>query len=184
MYKDQGPQLNMCCEDCGHTLHKHGRYYRWVINKSEMIYIPIYRWLCPSCRTTLSLLPDFLVPWARFTTWVREAAMVRKRQGRSWHQIAATITLPQIGVSSSTVKRWWKHYVKKAAPVALWMAAQLVAAGCEHDLLRQHPRPVNPTPSDTVIWLKQLQEGYTSQDSRIRGYWSFLNARLPGKSLF
>lgn len=74
LYKDQGPDVKLCCKDCNRKLHKHGRYFRWVASKCEHILIPIYRWLCPNCGTTVSLFPDFLIPWARFTKWVRESA--------------------------------------------------------------------------------------------------------------
>lgn len=179
LYKHNSPDVHLCCSDCGRTLHKHGRYFRLVTTKREMIRIPIYRWLCPDCGKTVSLLPDFLVPWARFTTWVREAAMARKRQGRSFRSIAETVTLPIIGVSPTTVKRWWKHHTVNTASAALWITGQLIASGLEQDLLRMYPSPVSATPINTDVWFQQLLCLYAPEHSRIRGYWSFLNARLP-----
>lgn len=171
--------MKLCCDDCSGKLHKHGRYYRWVTSKREMIEIPIYRWLCPNCGITFSLLPDFLVPWARFTTWVREAAIVRKRQGRSFRRIAESIAIPVIGLSTTTVKRWWKRHRMKVSVTGLWICGELVATGWEDDLIRMHPKPVNPMPLDTIIWFEQLQKHYISKTTRLRGYWSLLNARLP-----
>lgn len=179
LYRSDGPHMKLCCDHCSHRLHKHGRYYRWVTTKREMIEIPIYRWLCPHCRTTVSVLPDFLIPWARFTTWVREAAVVRKRQGRSNRRITESISTPSIGLSTTTVKRWWKRHRIKASVTGLWICGQLVAAGWEDDLIRMHPQPVNPMPTDTILWFEQLQKYYTSKTSHLRGYWSLLNARLP-----
>lgn len=183
LYRIEGPSLKLCCDDCGRLLHKHGHYYRWVTTTDEMIHIPIYRWLCPDCRTTVSLLPDFLVPWARFTTWVREAAIVRKRQGRTFRQITQSITTPILGVSITTVKRWCKRHRIKAGATGLWICSQLVADGWEEDLIRMHPHPVNPLPTDTIIWFEQLQKYYTSKTSRLRGFWSLLNVRLPREYL-
>lgn len=179
LYKDQGPDVKLCCKDCNRKLHKHGRYFRWVASKSEHILIPIYRWLCPNCGTTVSLLPDFLIPWARFTTWVRESAIVRKRQGKSLRWIAETITYPRIGLSSSTVKRWWKQSLARVAATALWMSSQLVTAGCEEDLLRMYPKPIAAKTADTWDWFEQLVQRYAPRLSRLRGYWTFLNARIP-----
>jgi len=178
-YKENSPDVKLCCEKCTHRLHKHGRYYRWVASKQELFHIPIYRWLCPVCGTTVSLLPDFLIPWARFSTWVREAAMIRKRQGQSWRRIADGVTSAHIGLSPSTIKRWWNRALIKTASVSLWVAEQLVAAGCEEDLLRLLPKPVAATSVDTLRWLDQLMQRFAPGRSTLRGYWSFLN-RLAG----
>jgi transposase-like protein len=179
MYEHRSPDIHLHCLDCDRTLHKHGRYVRSVTTKRETIWIPIYRWLCPDCRTTVSLLPDFLVPWARFTTWVREASVARKRQERSFRSIAETITLPSIGLSTATVKRWWKQHLVKAASAALWVAGQLTASGLEEDLIRMHPTPVSAHPGGTAVWIQKLLTLYAPEHPRIRGYWSFLNARIP-----
>src|SRR5690606_26418243 len=152
LYKDRGPQLILCCDHCGRKLHKHGRYFRWVASKSELIQIPIYRWLCPDCGTTVSMLPDFLIPWARFTTFVRESAIVRKLQGKSLKWVASSVTSTSIGVSRSTVKRWWKRKRSQLPSLALWLAAQLVTNGCEEDVLRTYPNPVAAKPEDSWIW--------------------------------
>lgn len=175
--------MKLCCENCNRKLHKHGRYFRWVTSKSEHIHIPIYRWLCPSCGTTISLLPDFLIPWARFTTWVRESVIVRKRQGKSLGWIAGAVVSTRIGLSPSTVKRWWKQQTAKVAATSLWIASQLVKAGCEEDLLRMHPKPVAVEPADTWIWFGQLVQRYAPRLSHLRGYWTFLNAKIPREYL-
>lgn len=177
-FKDRGPEVTFSCDGCGRILHKHGRYFRYVACKTQVIQIPIYRWLCPNCRRTISLLPDFLVPWARYTTWIREAAIVRKRRGCSWRTIAENLIHPVISVSTTTVKRWWKKYVHKTQAAALWLARELILAGEDEDLLRKHASPVNASKHDTMDWFEQLQKRYTSEETRIRGYWSYLNARF------
>jgi hypothetical protein len=182
-YKENSPDVKLCCDKCNHQLHKHGRYYRWVASKRELLHIPIYRWLCPVCGTTVSLLPDFLIPWARFTTWVRESATSRKRQGQPLRQIANEVTSSHIGLSTSTVKRWWKLALKKTASASLWVAEQLVAAGCEEDLLRLLPQPVRATPIATLYWLDLLMQRFAPGRSTLRGYWSFLNKRLRSSPL-
>jgi transposase-like protein len=156
LYEHKSPDVHLRCLDCDRTLHKHGRYFRSVTTKRETIRIPIYRWLCPDCRTTVSLLPDFLVPWARFTTWVREASVARKRQERSFRSIAETVTLPTIGLSTATVKRWWKQHLVRAASAALWVASQLTASGLEEDLIQMHPTPSCATPRGTAVWIQNF----------------------------
>lgn len=183
LYSNRSPDVSICCDDCGQKLHKHGHYLRWAVSKQNMIQIPVYRWLCPNCRKTVSLLPDFLIPWARFTTWTREAAISRKRNGFSWRRITETIATPNIGLSPRTVKRWWKRHLIQAAFTSLWIARQLVATGLEDDLLQMHPYPISATAEDTLLWLDQLYIFDAPRPSRLRGYWSFLNVRLPRSCL-
>jgi len=179
MYENRSPDVLICCEDCGRHLHKHGRYARWVATKNETIRIPIYRQHCPDCGKTISLLPDFLVPWARFASWVREAAMTRRQKGFTWQQAAESTTTPAIRYSRRTLKRWWKRYLHRAASAALWIAGQLVSSDFDSDLLRIYPAKVAPTSADTLSWLEKLISVYSPAGSWRRGYWPFLNTRLP-----
>lgn len=183
LYQKQGPQLTLCCENCGRKLHKHGRYYRWVASKRELILIPIYRWLCPDCGTTVSLLPDFLVPWARCTTWVREAAVMRRRKNQSFRLIASTVTSYEIGVSTDTIKRWWRRGIDRVNGASLWIAGELIRLGVDEDWLRHYPKPVNPSSIDTWHWFDQLLTHYHPRPSRLRGIWSSINARIPSTHL-
>lgn len=179
MYADQSPNVKLCCEDCGCRLHKHGRYMRTVVTQSDIVQIPIYRQFCPSCGKTISLLPDFLVPGARFATWVREAAMTRRLNGFTWRQVAENTSAPAVRCSRRTLKRWWQRYLRRAASAALWIAGQLVSSGFDGDLLRSYPSKVAPQPADTLDWLMQLLSVYTPAGSWRRGYWTLINTRLP-----
>jgi hypothetical protein len=179
MYEDRSPDVKICCEDCGRHLHKHGRYNRSVTTKQEIIQIPIYRQYCPDCRKTISVLPDFLVPWARFATWVREAAMIRRRMGFTYRQTIESTTTVALRYSRRTLNRWWKGYILKAISVTQWVAGQLVASGFDDDLLRMYPAKITPTPVDTLCWLDKLLIIYSPVRSWRRGYWAFLNTQLP-----
>lgn len=179
MYGDRSPNVKLYCKDCGCCLHKHGRYMRSVATKTEIVQIPIYRQFCPVCEKTISLLPDFLVPWARVATWVREAAMTRRQNGFTWRQTAESTTVTAVRPSRKTLKRWWKRYLLRAASAALWLAGQLVSSGFDGDLLRSYPSKVTPKSADTLIWLKQLSFVYTPAGSWRRGFWLLLNTRLP-----
>lgn len=179
LYTNQPPNVLLSCKDCGCRLHKHGRYYRAVTTKREMKWIPIYRQYCPECGTTVSLLPDFLVPWARFATWVREAAMIRRQKGFTWRQILTRTASLAFRCSRRTLKRWWKRYAERASSVAIWVAGQLTRAGYDRDLLGMYPEKVNPHPADTLNWLQKLLSIYCPVKPWRRGYWTFLNLRLP-----
>lgn len=180
MYGTQSPAEKLSCEDCGCCLHKHGRYMRAVAIKSEIVLIPIYRQLCPVCGKTISILPDFLVPWARFATWIREAAMTRRQNSFTWRQTAESTFATTVRCSRRTLKRWWQRYLLRAASAALWIAGQLASSDFDGDLLRSYPSKIVPQPIDTLMWLKQLQTIYTPAAPWRRGYWASLNTRLPG----
>lgn len=179
LYENCSPDVKICCEDCDSLLHKHGRYLRSVTTKHEIVQIPIYRQYCPVCRKTVSLLPDFLVPWARYAVWVREAAITRKQKGFSWRQAAESTTASIVRFSRRTLKRWWARHLLRSASAALWVAGQLIASGLDDDLLRIYPTKMNPTHADTLHWLEKLLSAYIPAGSWRRGYWTLLNTRLP-----
>lgn len=179
LYETRCPDVKLCCEGCGHWMHKHGHYLRSVISKCELIRIPIYRWFCPRCKNTVSLLPDFLVPSARFTTWVREAAISRKFQGRSYRKISETVTATIMRVSRSTIKRWWTQHLNRASHLSLWIAKQLAERNHNEDLFDIYPKQMNASPFETTQWLRQLIPLYCRKPSSVRGYWSWLNAHTP-----
>lgn len=181
-FENQSPDVQICCDDCGRLLHKHGRYWRGVVTKHEVILIPIYRWYCPACNKTISLLPEFLIPWARYATWVREAALKRKRKGFPWRQIAESTTTSSVRYSFRTLKRWWARHLHRAANAALWVAGQFIAGGVDEDMLRLYPTMMNPTPMDTLDWLNKLLSRFIPAGASRRGYWTFLNAGLPAAS--
>lgn len=181
LYADHGPDLKICCETCGRLMHKHGHYDRTVTSKSESVIIPIYRWLCPHCRTTVSILPDFLVPWARFTTWIREAAMKRKIAQTAYQKIAETVTTPSIGVSRSTIKRWWRRHLERVSGVALWIAGQLASSSNNENPMDWYGKPAAATPVETAAWLMTLLPLFTRNPTPVRGYWPCLHTRIaPG----
>lgn len=181
------PKLNFTCEneECNHrVLHEHGHYFRTAVTKHQQFRIPIYRWCCPECGQTLSILPDFLVPWGHFVTPVREAALKRKAQGSGFGRVAQGVVSAKAGgVCPRTIKRWWNRHFHKASDASQWVAGELIQAGVNEDLLRLHSQGVNPTPLDTVRWFTTLVQKYLhmlgQSSSPLMGYFVFLNTRLP-----
>lgn len=82
-----------CCPGCGRLLHRHGSYWRWVyLGGNEAYRLPIFRFRCRRCRLTVSLLPDFLIPYFRYAAAVISAALVAYAlTAASLRQIAATL---------------------------------------------------------------------------------------------
>lgn len=69
--------------------------------------IPIYRWRCAGCGATVSVLPDFLAPYAQFVSFIREGVMRRRLAGWPVAKITARACLAAVGgLSPRTVFRW------------------------------------------------------------------------------
>lgn len=59
-------------EQCPHCrgrvrLWRHGFFWRYALEERKEYRIPICRLKCPSCKKTVSLLPDFLLPYFQHT---------------------------------------------------------------------------------------------------------------------
>lgn len=64
------PILDRCpnCNGLGHgNVHRNGFYWRYGITEETTIKIPICRFKCLSCRVSISILPDFLIPYFQHT---------------------------------------------------------------------------------------------------------------------
>lgn len=62
------PEIDVCPYCKARTrLQHHGSYDRNAIDSERVYRIPIFRLRCPCCRKTVSLLPDFLIPYYQHT---------------------------------------------------------------------------------------------------------------------
>jgi hypothetical protein len=105
--------------------------------------------------------------------------MNRRTQGMTWRQTALSTTIPAVRYSKPTLKRWWKRCLEKAEHAAMWIARELVSSGYTEDLIAMYPEKVTPQPTDTLYWLQKIQTLYCPVKPWKRGYWAFLNVRLP-----
>ena len=179
---DKGPDINTSCQNCNRKMHKHGCYKRNAYTKYYSYRIPIYRWCCPDCGKTISLLPPFLIPYARFYTSLRESVIKRRMNGKSYKSIAERIVSQKNGgLSEQTVKRWWKKFKERVSSAANWLAGELVKAGEEEDLLRLHSTGVNSNIQNTIKWFFMLAHRYVSKFTRttLWGLFTFINQRIP-----
>jgi Domain of unknown function (DUF6431) len=57
------------CPQCEarHPLTGHGFYRRTLVDAAFDGVIRVRRYLCRSCKRTVSLLPEFVLPWLRFS---------------------------------------------------------------------------------------------------------------------
>jgi hypothetical protein len=120
------------CPQCEakHPLTGHGFYCRTLVDAAFDGFIQVRRYLCRSCKRTVSLLPDFVLPWLRFSISVIALFLVaRLLNGLTLEaaaQAAAQIVMPyQRG-------QFWTRRFRKQTP-ALSLALVPLAT-------QEHPR--------------------------------------------
>ena len=99
-----------CCECCGQLRpRRHGTYSRSSdrVNKScrSLNPILIQRYYCPSCKKTMSVLPECISP-SRWYPWeFQQTALLLVLLGKSVYQVASEL-IP----SRHTIARWYKWF--------------------------------------------------------------------------
>jgi Domain of unknown function (DUF6431) len=158
-------------------MHKHGRFFRSVSSKRITVQIPIYRWYCLDCKITTSVFPDFLVPYARHVTRIREVVIRRKLNDWTWNRIMTGVFESGTRISLRTMKRWWHVFLGKSSSVSLQLAEWITHRGDSSDLLRLFPNRLDARKQDTAKWLFVLFERWFGVSQFLRGYWSVWNLK-------
>lgn len=131
----RSPELRIACPSCGGKTRHHGRYQRTAVTDRKVYTVPVYRWRCPGCERTVSVLPDFLVPYAQFVSLVREGVL--RRWLRNWPVVriaAEACTASADGLSERTVVRWLARLKQIAGGWAQLLANRLLLARPGSDL--------------------------------------------------
>lgn len=94
-------------------LRAHGFYYRTVVDGSYEGTIPVRRYLCLDCRRTVSLLPEFALPYLRFSILVIRVFLVaRLLHGRTLAK--AAIAASQPGMPYQRGQFWVRRFRRQA----------------------------------------------------------------------
>jgi len=66
--ENEFPIFEIClnCKAWG-EIHRHGFYWRNKLTEHEGVKIPICRYKCIPCKKTITVLPDFLIPYFQHT---------------------------------------------------------------------------------------------------------------------
>lgn len=111
------------CSYCEHpSLHVHGNYYRQVYTQTSRVSIPIFRFLCPSCGKTVSVIPSFVGKNYTITWDAQEEIFGEIEECQALEEAGKQIPPPVGPLSSRTLSRWkriWKYLLEVAEP-ALW----------------------------------------------------------------
>lgn len=104
----------------------HGFYYRTLVDKDFDDSIPIRRYLCRDCRRTVSLLPDFALPYLRHSTVIIGLFLVsRLLAGRSLAEAAHAAFQP--GMPYQRGQFWVRRFRKQAAGLCAALVSSTAA---------------------------------------------------------
>ena len=98
------------CLLCGSNgcLIGHGYYRRKAKGADQAYFIWIKRWFCKNCHRTLSMIPNFLLPYRHYLVQVVQAVVAASFESeQSWKRI--TESCAQDGTPGlRTMQRWCK----------------------------------------------------------------------------
>jgi hypothetical protein len=95
----------------------HGFYARTVEDQAEGFVIRVRRYLCAACRRTVSLLPEFVLPYLRFT--IRTMALFLKARLRERQTLTAAAEAAQSTMSYQRGQQWVDRFRQQAEGLSL-----------------------------------------------------------------
>lgn len=112
------------CPQCEakHPLTGHGFYRRTLVDVAFDGIIRVRRYLCRSCKRTVSLLPEFALPWLRFSVPVIALFLVA-RLLTGLTLIAAARAAAQTGMPYQRGQFWIRRFQKQAPALSLALAS-------------------------------------------------------------
>lgn len=126
-YAEEISDPNRCrpdhCPQCeaNHPLTGHGFYHRTLVGAAFDGVIRVRRYLCRSCRRTVSLLPEFAFPWLRFSVSVIALFLVA-RLLNGLTLVAAARAAAQAGMPYQRGQFWVRRFQKQAPALSLALA--------------------------------------------------------------
>lgn len=110
------------CPSCKamRKLHRHGHYKRMVFTLEEAYSIPIFRFKCPICGKTTSLLPPFIGEKEQTAWEVQEEVMRKQTKGQSLTQVAGELTAAGGPYSEKSLWRWttrWNRLLRDSGNI-------------------------------------------------------------------
>ena len=119
------------CPYCTETvmLHRHGRFFRCVFSLAERFIIPIFRFRCPQCGKTTSVLPAFLLPKQQTAVDIQEEVVRGETDGASRQTMAQrSAAWPGGPWSVRTIRRWCRRWNDRLSRLedrlAVWLLSR------------------------------------------------------------
>ena len=107
------------CPQCraGEPLTAHGFYCRTIVDQMFDGLIRIRRYLCQACLRTVSLLPEWALPFMRFSIPViANTVKARWMENRAWKAAAP-------GAPYQRGQHWVRRFAKQAEPLSAGLTA-------------------------------------------------------------
>jgi Domain of unknown function (DUF6431) len=121
------------CPQCEakHPLTGHGFYRRTLVDTAFDGVIRVRRYLCRCCKRTVSLLPEFALPWLRFSiSWIALFLTARLVNGLT---LTAAARAAAQTVMPYQRGQFWIRRFQKQAPALTLALVPLVAPGHPRD---------------------------------------------------
>jgi Domain of unknown function (DUF6431) len=115
------------CPQCQaqHSLTAHGFYSRMLVDAGFDGSIRVRRYLCRSCKRTVSLLPEFALPYLRFSVSILSLFLAaRLLQGATL--TAAAVAAAQAAMPYQRGQFWIRRFQRQAAAVCVALTALAV----------------------------------------------------------
>ena len=125
------------CPQCQapQPLTGHGFYRRTLVEVDFDGSIPVRRYLCGGCQRTVSLLPEFALPYLRFSVSVIALfLMARLLEGRTL--VAAAVAVAQPHMPYQRGQFWIRRFQKQAADLCAALAAKITPLPAASFVLR------------------------------------------------
>jgi len=100
----------------------HGFYERTLEDQAEGFVIRVRRYLCAACRRTVSLLPEFVLPYIRFTIRTM-ASFLKARLIERQTLKAAAEAAHQVRMPYQRGQQWVDRFGRQAEGLSLSLAA-------------------------------------------------------------
>ena len=113
----------------------HGFYYRTVVHLDFDDSIPVRRYLCRLCRGTVSRLPDFVLPYLRYSSIIIGLFLVSRLLARRSLQAAAQAAF-QPGMPYQRGQFWVRRFRKQAAGLCAALASLTAAVSAPDFVIR------------------------------------------------
>ncbi len=107
-----------CCKSCGKsTMWSHGFYTRKAhCEKGHGNPVLIPRFLCPHCRGTCSVLPEYIAPKRWYHWAIQEVVLRLLLSGSTYNEVLDALCRSHVDrqdfvePSISTLHRWWSRF--------------------------------------------------------------------------
>ncbi|HEV2549536.1 MAG TPA: DUF6431 domain-containing protein [Stellaceae bacterium] len=112
------------CPQCQaqHSLTAHGFYSRTLVDAGFDGFIRVRRYLCRSCKRTVSLLPEFALPYLRFSVSILSLFLAaRLLQGATL--AAAAVAAAQVAMPYQRGQFWVRRFQRQAEALGVALAA-------------------------------------------------------------